>query len=303
MFYISGDYMSADLELYRIFDRVVREGSFSKAATKLFISQPAVSQAISNLEKQLNTVLFIREARGVKTTSEGQILFEYINTGLSLIKSGEEKLESLKALSEGELKIGAGDTISRFFLLPILEKFHKVHPNIKVKVINRTSPDTINLLKSGKIDIGFANSPVSEKNIKAIRCFDVHDIFIASNKFWFLKDKKITKKELVKYPIIMLEKLANSRKYVDLVFRNEGVILEPEIELGAHALLVEFCKIGYGISCVIEEFSKEALNSEEVFKIKLDNPIPKREVDLCHIDGVSLSFAAKSFMDFVFESI
>ncbi len=295
--------MSADLELYRIFDAVVRMGSFSKAAETLFISQPAVSQSVANLEKQLNTVLFVREARGVKPTAEGQMLFEYINTGLSLIKSGEEKLEGLKTLSEGELKIGAGDTISQYFLLPVLEKFHKVHPNIKIKVINRTSPDTINLLKSGKIDIGFVNTPVFEKNIKTINCFDVHDVFIASNKFWFLKDKKISKKELVKYPIIMLEKLANSRKYVDGVFRDEGVILEPEIELGAHNLLIEFCKIGYGISCVIEEFSKEAINSGEVFKVELLNPVLKREIALCHIEGVSLSFAAKSFMDFALNRI
>lgn len=295
--------MSADLELYRIFDAVVRMGSFSKAAETLFISQPAVSQSVANLEKQLNTILFVREARGVKPTAEGQMLFEYINTGLSLIKSGEEKLEGLKTLSEGELKIGAGDTISQYFLLPVLEKFHKVHPNIKIKVINRTSPDTINLLKSGKIDIGFVNTPVFEKNIKTINCFDVHDVFIASNKFWFLKDKKISKKELVKYPIIMLEKLANSRKYVDGVFRDEGVILEPEIELGAHNLLIEFCKIGYGISCVIEEFSKEAINSGEVFKVELLNPVLKREIALCHIEGVSLSFAAKSFMDFALNRI
>ena len=295
--------MYADLELYRIFDAVVRMGSFSKAAETLFISQPAVSQSVANLEKQLNTVLFVREARGVKPTAEGQMLFEYINTGLSFIKSGEEKLEGLKTLSEGELKIGAGDTISQYFLLPVLEKFHKVHPNIKIKVINRTSPDTINLLKSGKIDIGFVNTPVFEKNIKTINCFDVHDVFIASNKFWFLKDKKISKKELVKYPIIMLEKLANSRKYVDGVFRDEGVILEPEIELGAHNLLIEFCKIGYGISCVIEEFSKEAINSGEVFKVELLNPVLKREIALCHIEGVSLSFAAKSFMDFALNRI
>ncbi|MBR4949238.1 MAG: LysR family transcriptional regulator [Clostridia bacterium] len=295
--------MSADLELYRIFDKVVREGSFSKAAAGLYISQPAVSQAMANLENQLNTTLFVREARGVKTTPEGQMLFEYINTGLSLIKSGEEKLEELKALSEGELKIGAGDTISRHFLLPVIEKFHSIYPKIKIKVINRTSPETISLLKSGKIDIGFVNTPVSENNIKVINCFDVHDIFVAPNKFWFLKDKKISKKELCKYPIIMLEKKANSRKYVDGIFRDEGVILEPEIELGAHDLLIEFCKIGYGISCVTREFSKEAVESGEVFEINLSNPIPKREIALCHIEGVSLSFAAKSFMNFALSKI
>ena len=101
----------------------------------------------------------------------------------------------------------------------------------------------------------------------------------------------------------MLEKKANSRKYVDGIFRDEGVILEPEIELGAHDLLIEFCKIGYGISCVTREFSKEAVESGEVFEINLSNPIPKREIALCHIEGVSLSFAAKSFMNFALSKI
>ena len=120
---IRGAYMVSKLDLYKVFCKVGKSESFSKAAKDLYMTQPAVSQAIMQLERELDTRLFNRTPKGVSLTNEGSLLFEYVNSAINLIDVGEEKILEFKNLTTGELKIGVGDTISRYFLLPYLEAF------------------------------------------------------------------------------------------------------------------------------------------------------------------------------------
>jgi len=85
------------------------------------------------------------------------LLFEYANSAINLISVGEEKILEFKNLTTGELKIGVGDTISRYFLLPYLEAFHNKYPNIKFKIVNGTTLEICAILKSGAVDIGICN--------------------------------------------------------------------------------------------------------------------------------------------------
>ncbi|MEG0230301.1 MAG: LysR family transcriptional regulator substrate-binding protein, partial [Oscillospiraceae bacterium] len=95
-------------------------------------------------------------------------------------------------------------------------------------------------------------------------------------------------------PLVMLEKAANSRQFVDSFFLKNGINLDPEIELGAHHLLIEFAKINLGISCVIKEFSNLDKN-KSIFEIKLKNPLPKRYIGICTLASISPSQAASIF--------
>jgi len=121
---IRGAYVVSKLDLYKVFCQVAMSQSFSKAAKELYMTQPAVSQSVMQLEKELDTRLFNRTSRGVSLTNEGSLLFEYANSAINLLRVGEEKILEFKNLTAGELKIGVGDTISRYFLLPFLEFFH-----------------------------------------------------------------------------------------------------------------------------------------------------------------------------------
>ncbi|WP_312642049.1 LysR family transcriptional regulator [Hydrogenoanaerobacterium sp.] len=288
--------MFINLELYRVFREVAGSGSFSQAARSLFITQSAVSQSVQQLERQLGRKLFTRSRRGVTLTPEGTMLYEHVSSALSIIASGEEKLERMRHLQAGELSIGAGDTISEHYLLPYLEQFHNLYPEIRLKVINRTSGQALALLKSGSIDLAFANLPLDEPDITVRKCMEVNDVFVASDKFSHFKGRTLESWELAQCHLIMLERLSNSRRFVDNFFLQNGVQLEPEIELGAHDLLLEFARIGLGISCVIEEFSTEYLQSGELFLLKLKKPVPPRSIGLCSLAGVSPSFAAERFM-------
>jgi len=295
--------MPVDLDLYSIFCTVARCGSLSHAARELYVSQPAISQSMHRLEYMLGCTLFTRTSRGITLTSEGRMLYSYADKAISLINAAEDKLNRMRTLQSGGLMIGASDTLCQYFLLPYLEKFHTAYPEVQLQVTNRTTPETIELLKVGKVDIALVNLPIADNALCIRDVLKVHDVFVAcEERFAHLKGRPVTMAELAKEPLVLLEQASNSRKYLDDFAAVCGVTLHPEIELGAHSLLVEFAKIGLGISCVTYEFAAEAINSGKLFKIELSESMPSRAIGLISLEGVPLSAAAERFISIVMEN-
>ncbi len=291
--------MVSKLDLYKIFCKVGQSVSFSEAAKELYMTQSAVSQSILQLERELDIRLFNRTPRGASLTHEGQLLYEYANSAINLLHVGEEKILEFKNLTAGELKIGVGDTISRYFLLPFLKIFHNRYPSIKFKIVNGTTLELVSILKSGEVDIVICNFPIEDTVLELRPCIDIQDIFVCGEKYKKILSKPIELKELVKMPLIFLEPKSNSRKYVEDYMISQGVKIEPEFELGSHDLLLEFANINLGIACVTKEFSKEYLNKGLVHEVPLVEDIPKREIGVCFLKSVPLSPAATKFVEIV----
>lgn len=295
--------MNIKLDYYKVFCIVAECQSFSAAAKRLYMTQPAVSQTIMQLEGELGISLFKRNTRGVVLTSEGHLLYEYIHTAMNLIQAGEQKIKETLNLTHGELKIGVGDTISRFFLLPYLEEFHTKFPNIKLKIINRTTLEQCELLKSGEIDLAICNLPIEDPALEVRECLTIHDIFVGGEEYRKLSKNPVSLEKLMSLPLIFLEKKSNSRQYVEHYLLTEGIKLNPEIELGSHDLLLEFAKINLGISCVVKEFAKDYLEREEVFEIRLMQPIPRRSIGCLGLKSVPLSPASTEFLAIIEANI
>ena len=293
--------MLVKLDLYRVFWQVAKSASFSKAAKNLYMTQPAISQAIMQLENELDIRLFNRTPKGVTLTDEGKNLFEYVNSAIKIINAGEEKILEYKNLSVGELKIGVGDTISRYFLLPYLEKFHNEYPNMKFKIINGTTFELCSILKSGEIDIAICNFPIKDNSLEMIKILDIQDVFVCGEKYKKNIEKNIRFEDLSSHPLILLEKGSNSRKYVDKFILSKGIKIEPEFELGSHDLLLEFAKINLGIACVTREFSEEYINKGLVYEVKTEEKIPSRSIGICYLKSVPLSRGADKFLTFINE--
>ena len=170
--------MDINYELYKVFYHVASTLSFSEASKQLFISQSAVSQSIKTLERKLDQVLFIRSTKKVQLTPEGEILLRHIEPAMHLIQRGESQLLDA-ASTGGQIRIGASDTICRYFLVPYLKKFHEAFPNAHIKVVNQTSIKCVELLESGQVDLIVVNYPNSYlsnvSSIKKIKKF--HDVF------------------------------------------------------------------------------------------------------------------------------
>jgi len=295
--------MIAKLDLYRVFWQVAKSKSFSKAAKVLYMTQPAISQSIMQLEGELEVRLFNRNTKGVTLTLEGSHLFDYVNSAINLIDSGEEKLLEYKTLSVGELKIGVGDTISRYFLLPYLEKFHNKYPNIKFKIVNGTTIELCSILKSGEIDIAICNFPIEDNNLDMIKILDIHDVFVCGEKYRENLKEVNDFESILSHPLILLENKSNSRNYVEKFMISKGLKIAPEFELGSHDLLLEFAKINLGIACVTREFSKEYINKGLVYEIKTKEEIPSRSIGVCALKSVPLSQGSNKFLELINKEI
>ena len=131
---------------------------------------------------------------------------------------------------------------------------------------------SVSLLKSGMVDIAFGNLPINDDKLIVRECMEVHDIFVGSDAYSELYNREVSRQIISEYPLILLEKKSNSRRYIDNIFLSSGIGLIPSIELGAHELLLQFAKINLGISCVVREFSEQYLADGSVHEIKLCDP-------------------------------
>ena len=272
--------MSVKLELYRVFKEVAEVGNITAAAQALYISQSAVSQSIKQLENDLQTRLFSRNSRGVTLTAEGKMLYEYVRSAMGLLETGEEKLSQTRELQMGQLVIGASDTVTSQFLLPYLDGFHRDHPAIHIQIISGRSHKVLGLLRSGKVDIAFASTPTDMTSLEAHPCFPTHSIFVAGNDYPCDFDHVYSLEEISAFPLILLERKASSRLYLERFFLQNGLRLNPEIELGARSLLVDLAAIGFGVAGVTEEFVTRELDSGRLRRLKTSFQIPPRSVDM-----------------------
>ena len=290
--------MAVKLELYRVFKEVAETGNISLAAKNLYISQSAVSQSVKQLERALQARLFARSPRGVSLTWEGQMLYQYVRSALGLLATGEDKLSQAQQLLLGTLTIGASDTVTSFFLTPFLETFHRQHPGIRLKIVSGRSAKVLSMLRSGAVDIAFASSP-SEPGLSTWSCFATHSVFVAGSGYDCDFDHVYTRQEIADFPLILLERKASSRVFLEQYFLQSGITLTPEIELSSRSLLVSLAKIGLGVAGVTLEFVQDALLSGDIRLLKTDFTIPSRSVDMCTLQDVSPTAAASAFMEMV----
>ena len=183
--------MDINLELYKVFYYVATTLSFSEASRQLFISQSAVSQAVKNLEKKLGHTLFVRSTKRVILTPEGELLLQHVKPALSMLNEGEAALSGEGNLT-GQLRIGASDTLCRYFLIPYLRRFHKDHPEVRIKIINITSIGCAELLENGQAELIVTNYPNSRlsSHTKLQTVLEFRDIFVA-NPDYFPWEKRL----------------------------------------------------------------------------------------------------------------
>lgn len=288
--------MEINLEWYRVFYWTAQTGSLSKAADRLYITQPAVSQTLKQLEAKLGGQLFFRTSRGVTLTAEGQVLFRYLEQAFGLMDVAEKALGEMHGLSRGEINIGASDTLCKYYLLPYLEQFHRQYPDIRIRVTNRTTPETIQLLKDGKIDFGLVSLPAGDKQVEIRQSAVLEECLVGGQGNAGLTGQGLAMEELVHHPLLMLEPGANTRSYLDRFAASCGVTLKPEFELGSVDLLVQFALRGFGLAFVPRIAVAEELASGRLLEIPVHPALPERKMGIAALRGVPLSAAAKAFV-------
>ncbi len=287
--------MKTKLDYYYIFYETALTLSFSKTAQKLYVSQSAISQCIHQLEQDLQLKLFVRSRKGVTLTKEGELLLEKIQPAIQAVLQGEALLERVLHLESGILTIAAGDSVATHFLLPYLEKFHALYPDIRIEMANSYSSQLLDLVKQGKADLAFVNLPANDEELCITPCFSISDIFVCGQEYQ--AKASYSWEKICELPLILLEKNSSSRRYIEGLFNEKNLSLNPQIELAVHDLLIRFASIHLGIACVVEEFSKESLKNNSIKPLNVNPPIPKRSIGYAYRKNTPLSVAARAFLD------
>jgi len=287
--------MMMNMEWYRIFLHTAKLGNLTKAAQELHITQPSVSYAIKQLEAQLEVKLFDRLSKGVKLTPEGVELLHYVEKSFSILHAGESKLQSLKNLTAGELRIGASGPIIKHLLLPLLDTFHKEHPTVRIRLSQGKTSDIRTRLKSGQIDVGLVHLPFSDEELAVSHLTDIQDCFVVGEAFRHLAGAPLTSQELSQIPLLLLSEGSSTRQFVESWFSSQGTSAEADMELSSMDMLIELAGRGYGAAFVTKSFIEQELDDGRLFQLHTREPIPARTVGFATRKEASLPIIAKRF--------
>lgn len=236
----------------------------------------------------------------MKFTSEGELLYRYVERGYEQIDLGEHRLRQIQHLDAGEVRIGASDMTLRFFLLPFLEKFHELYPGIKVTVTNGPTPETLDYLDDDKIDFGVISTPFAEKEgYNFFRVSTIEDTFVAGRRFIQYKNRMLDFSDLKNIPLILLEGNSSTRNYIDNFLQSYNVDIRPEFELSTSDMIVQFALRNLGVGCVVKNFAQEYLDSGVLFELRFKSLIPKRDICVITDETRPLSIAASRLLELI----
>ena len=310
------------LSSYHIFNAVAEAGNISKAAKTLYISQPAISRAVSKLEQNLSVKLFIRGSRGVHLTEEGKLLYEHTRSAFDALKKGEENLRRINALGIGQLRIGVSTTLCKYILMPYLQQFIENHPHIQVTIQCHSTYETLALLEEGKIDIGLVGEPNTTHALEFLPVTEIEDVFVSTETY--LKNLTLREQKEVPFPdttahkrrasvkklsdttlsafksgtLMLLDEKNISRVYIEDYFDKHGIETGQILEVSNMDLLIDFSKIGLGIGCVIRQFVEKELADHTLVELPLPARIDKRKVGFAYNKTALQSGAVSKFIEF-----
>lgn len=311
------------LSSYHIFNAVAEAGNLSKAAKTLYISQPAISRAVSKLEQSLSVKLFIRGSRGVHLTEEGKLLYAHTKSAFDALRQGEENIRRINNLGAGTLRIGVSTTLCKHLFMPLLQNFILEYPHIQVNIQCHPTTEIMELLESSIIDLGLISEPASMHNLEFLKITEVEDIFVATEAY--LKNLKLRESEItsvfqsqttknrrsaekkasgsamsfLKNGTLMLLNDKNiSRLYIEEYLSKNHIETGQILEFDTMDMLIDFSKIGLGIGCVIKNFVQQELENHSLIELPLPSKLSKRNVGLAYNKTILQSGSVHKFIDF-----
>jgi DNA-binding transcriptional LysR family regulator len=265
-----------NLHQLRVFFEVAEARSFSAAAEKLHVTQPAITLQIKNLEDYYELKVFERIGKKVLLTEEGKVLFDFANQMLTLSRQTEEALADLKGLSRGTIQIGTSYSFGDYYLPTLLKAFHKKYPKVSIGISAGNTSQIIEDTLLHKNDIAFvAYHPGNNKLV--VREF-VSDILVAivPNQHKLAGRESITLNELNREPLILRERGSSYRGMVDETFKRKGISPLIIMESASTSAIKKMVQSGAGIAILSRQVVKEEAEANAFKAIEFT------EVEMAH---------------------
>ena len=288
--------MDLDSERLRVFQAVAREGGFSRAASRLHRTQPAVSQAIRALEEDVGEPLFVRLGRGVRLTPAGEVLLEHTDRSFAVLDAARERLQALQSLEAGSLVIGTSDTNACYLLPPVLGDFRKRYPGVELRISNRPSPVTEQQVLAREVDLGFVTLPVASDRLTAIDLAAREDVAILPPDHPLASRKRVRVEDLRDEPWLLLDRGSRTRSWLDERLAGSRGRGRIAMELASIEAIKRLVALGFGVSVVprisvVAEVASGELACASIFPLR-----EARRVGVVHLRGAPLARAAAAFL-------
>lgn len=289
-------FSNINYNLYKSFLVVYETGNISRAADLLYISQPAVSHNIKELEKQLGIQLFYKKANGMNATNEAEILYKYISSAFNSIWKGELTISDMAGLKTGVVKIGAPSYISVIFLADIVTEFRQNYPNIKIEIVSKPIPELVGMLQTQNLDIVLDSCPIATEKtkteVKYLKSFS--HCFVTTDKFY--TDKPLSVQALNNLPLIVSS--ISSEEVKVLKKSINDLKINPVIEAWTTDAMIKFVKSGNGVGYIQEDYVAPDLKNGSLKKLETTFATPKLDIYCGYITD-TLAYAPKKFIEFL----
>jgi len=284
-----------DLAELQVFLTVAREGSFSRAAERLYRTQPAVSLAIRKLEESLGQPLFVRGARPVRLTDAGTLLREYAERLLNLRDEVKKGLMDLEGLKRGELSLGVNES-SIHALLPALAKFREQHPGVQLRLHRMFSRDIPHEVVNYRLDLGAVSFVPRDAQLQATEILKDELTFVVPPKHPLAKRREVGIEELGKEQFVAHIVDSPFRRRVIELFARHRTTLNMPIEMPTIESIKRFVQMGMGVAIVPRMCVTWEVGHGSLKEIKIKELNIPRHLYIISRRGARLPHAAAEFM-------
>lgn len=293
-------YMDINFEYYKIFYYVAKYENITRAAAALGSNQPNVTRVMKLLESQLGCRLFIREARGIRLTEEGERLYSHVEIAYRHLMNAQEEIGGPAILGGGSVEIGTTETALHLFLLDALHTFRQRYPEVKIKIHNHTTPETVRQLTGGRVDFAVITMPYElPATVSGFPVLDFEEILVGGMRYQNLCKTSLQLKDIRKYPWIGLGRESATYALYKNFFIQHGVDFEPDMEVETSDLMLPLIENNFGIGFVPEKIAAPLIEEGKLVQIPIDSDVPGRSIQLVSDRGRGKNFAADTLYKYL----
>lgn len=286
----------------KVFCAVAETKSFSKASEIIYLTQPAVSLQIQALEELYETKLFDRSSSVITLTPAGKILYRYAKEILSLYAAAAKEIGELTGLVKGSISLGASTTIGNHVLPPVLAKFRRNHPKIKVRLFVGNTKGIIELLNATTIDLGIVEGDIRRQKLHVERLLRDELVVIVSPQHPWAKKKEISIFEVTKEPFIMREEGSGTRQIIEKYLNKYGLEikdLKVAMMLGSTEGIKEAVESGIGISIISRWAARKEGRYGALKLLSIKEEKLYRDFSIISLKNAIISHATSEFLDYL----
>ena len=287
--------MALNLNSLRLFLAVATHRGFSRAARITGVSQPAISKAVRLLEQQAGAQLLVRAPSGVVLTEAGEQLAEHARALFAEERSAEERLESLRGLRTGVLRVGASTTLADYFLPPILGELYRAHPGLDIQLLSANARTVIGAVLEHRVELGLVEGPVQDGRLETRPWRDDELLVVVAPGHPLARSRKVTGAQLIEEVLVLREEGAGTRDVMLAALRRRRWTPSRTFEVNSTEAIKGLVSAGVGWAILSSRAVRDELQLGRLARLEVTDFSLRRTLSWIRWKARRLGPAATAF--------